>query len=564
MSGKTKVKRMGNRVFVIGLDGATFDIIEPLVKGGKLPTFKNLMEEGVWGKLGSTMPPVTAPAWVSFMTGKNPGKHGVFGFVGPLMENYRRKILNYKSIRCHTLWQILTKYNKKVGIINLPFTYPPEHVKGFVIPEVVGQIWNDEPLSYPQELADMLRKHIKNYFSSPDCLKYWFTDQKDNLLTELYRALDSKKKATHYLMKQYEWDILVSVFTETDRVQHFFWKYMDSKHPAYDAATAKRYGDAIFNFYQAMDRAIGELIEKLGDSANLMIVSDHGFGPNHKSVYINRWLVNLGLLKLRRITYPLRKFKFPNVTYKILFKLGIPYINPIVFKKVEGSKQEIDPRLGLNIYSLIDWSRTKAYCGHRSEQGIFINLRGREPKGIISPGREYEELRDQIIDELYKIKDPVDNKTVVDRAYRREEIYHGGSIHQAPDILFEMRDYIYKAVEPIHEEKIVEEERWLTGSHRLNGIFLIKGPVIKNGSKIDGAEIVDIVPTILHLMGLPIPKDIDGRVLTECLVPKYLESHPVQYSAVIPEKDQDISDDIYTLDQERAITEKLKSLGYID
>ncbi|KPJ52939.1 hypothetical protein AMJ39_06420 [candidate division TA06 bacterium DG_24] len=551
------------KTLVIGVDGGTFSLIRPLADAGRLPTFARLMREGSWGELRSTVPPVTAPSWVSFQTGKNPGKHGVFGFVSSPSAGYERKVLSAASIKARTAWNLLSRAGRRVGILNLPFTYPPEEVNGFVVPQPPGFVPKDRVFSHPPELASLLAREVPEFFQGIDYLRYWFTDEKDEFLAALKRGVEATRRAASVLMERHELDVLVVTVIMTDPVQHFFWKYMDESHPAHDPVLRDKYGEAIHEVYEATDRLMGDLIERMGSETNVIVVSDHGFGPNTKAVSLNQWLRDLGLLKVKKKAAPLVKWRLPFPAYGWLRKLGVPYLDPIVLRQINADRRVVDGRMGLSISAVIDWSRTRAFAGHRSEQGIFLNVRGREPLGIVEPGQEYEELRAVLEAELHQLRDPDDGGKLVDQVWRPGDLYHGEYTDEAPDITFMMRGYEYKANEFIHGSRVVEVERWHTGTHRLDGILLLCGPTIRQGIKMKKSDMTDVAPTLLYLAGVPIPEDMDGRVLTEAVSPEYLSRYPVERSRpdVAPSARED--EQVFSEDEEAAVRKRLKGLGYV-
>lgn len=551
------------RVLVIGVDGGTFDIVRPLVDRGRLPAFARLMREGAWGRLRSTVPPVTAPSWVSFQTGKNPGKHGVFGFVSPPSRGYERQVLSAASIRARTTWSLLSEAGLRVGVLNLPFTYPPEKVNGFIVPQPPGFVPRDRRFAYPEGLTSLLAAEAPEFFESTDYLRFWFTDEKDEFVEALRRGVRATGRAASVLMERYVLDVLVVTIIATDPVQHFFWKYMDETHPAHDALSGSKYRDVINDIYVETDRLIGELIDRVGEETNIIIVSDHGFGPNTKSVSLNRWLRDLGYLKVKKTAIPLVDWRLPFSAYRLLRKCGVGYIDPMVLRRVNADPEALDGRMGLLYSALIDWSSTRAFSGHRSEQGIFLNVKGREPAGIVEPGREYDELSRRLEAELRGLRDPVDGGKIVDHVWRPDDLYSGEFTHEAPDLTFVMRDYEYKANEFVHGPNVVTVERWHTGAHRLHGILVLSGPTIQNGFRIEKSEMIDVAPTLLYLAGMPIPEDMDGRVLSEAIRPEYLDTHPIERSGPKAAPAERGDGEVFSDDEEKAVRERLKGLGYV-
>jgi len=512
---------MISKVLIIGLDGATFDIIKPWIEKGELPTLKNLMKEGVHGDLRSTIPPLTPPAWTSLVTGKNPGKHNIFDFFKLNRNNYDRAIVTSLDKKSESLWNILNKENIKTGILNLPFTYPPEKINGFIVcgSEAIS-IKSD--FTYPKDLRKELLEKIKGYRQGLNW-SYINREDHDNFIKDLNIVTEKLEETSCYLIKRYKPGFFMVVFDDLDRLQHFFWRHMDEKHPMYDKKESKRYKDAILNYYKKLDLVINNLIKLTDKNTLIMIVSDHGFGPTYKEIYINYYLKNLNLLRLK---------KEKKLQKSLLKKIGITKENLIYLsnsyklnKLIRNIPYKLKVFLNSNINSSklndsnIDWSGTKAYFFSHSGRGIMINLKKRQINGTVNEGKEYDVIRDLIINELKKIKDNTTGKKLIKNISKREEIYKGPYKGNSPDLIVEMEEG-YIAQEGIGKEPIMPSKQgsaYKSADHRMNGIFIAKGPNIIKNKKIRNANILDITPTLLYLLNIPIPRDMDGRILKEII-----------------------------------------------
>lgn len=526
-----------NRVLVIGLDGATPDLLFPWAKDGKLPHIADLINNGISGKLRSTIPPLTAPAWTSFMTGKNPGKHGLYHFIARPTKNYEYTPMNAKDNHAQTLWALLSELNKKVGVLQVPMTYPPEKVNGFIVCGL-GTPGSDSNFTYPKQLRENLLKDFKFKLQSTEI---YIKNNEDNFLADLEQTERKKEEVTRYLMKEYVWDFFMVVFSMTDIVQHFFWKYMDAMHPAHDAKESEKYKNAIMNSYQLMDEIIGNIISDVDEDTSVIIMSDHGFGPLHKELHLNYWLKSIGLQKSND-GYASR-VKFWLLKHSLSFERASELMSKI---KLRGMSR-IMPDNIINIIpkrdalSAINWRETKAYS-YGNLGLICINLKGREAEGVV-PQEEYDGLRDYIIKELRELKDPENGKYIVDTVFKREELYNGPYVNDAPDLVVMMDmtyqeratfgDFLVGSVGRI-EEKNISMRR--SGQHRMNGVFIIKGKNIRKNPKIENAEIIDLAPTILYMMDVPVPSDMDGKVLKDAFDPDYLKQNPVLYKEVPTDK----------------------------
>lgn len=563
-----------SNLFVIGLDGATFELIKPWAEEGELPNLSKIMREGVYGELESTIPTNSAPAWTSFVTGTNPGKHGIFHF-NSLGYQTKEYLMNRKSRRCKAIWNILSEKGKKVGIINVPLTYPPEEVNGFMIAGMDTPS-RENTFTYPEGLYQEIKEAVGDYqIEAPlaDLARIRNNKDRRRFIKAVMNTLELRLTATKYLMDKYDWDFFFVVFMAADRIQHRFWKFMDKTHPHHSPIEAKKYGGVIFNIYKRLDGVVGELSDKLDKNTILLIVSDHGFGPAPvKYINLNKWLASKGLLTFKD---NLHKVKWLDLSPFILHKLQLymplklrHYLR-VKFRPLVNKLQ-----LASRLHN-VDWSSTKAYADQHVEvySPIWINLKGREPEGIVSPD-EYEDLRNHIIAWLRKLRDPDTREKMIERVYKREELFSGPNSYKGPDILVEWKNDAYKtrlsfgSIRDSSKDFIglispQETSQTISGEHKRNGIFMIKGRYIKKGRQIIGARIVDLLPTILYCMDLPISQDIDGNVLVKAFKEDYINQRRIVYSresTLWPKPDADI----FSQEESERIRDRLRGLGYLD
>jgi len=563
MPGLRKTSNRNRKLVVIGLDGGSFSVIDPLIQEGELPNIARLLKGGVRGELISTIPPVTGPAWASFMTGKSPGAHGLFDFVKPSPNDFRRQIVNYQHIKSKTLWSILSENGKKIGVINVPITYPPPEVNGFLISGMLTPSIQSQ-YTYPVSLSQELRKKFGEY-----TLDIWWQHYGPGgikkFLKDLMHCADQRGKIALYLMRKQPWDFFMTVFIGTDRIQHALWNFLFPSNNNNLSKAEREIRELIIKYYQHIDVLIGKMIKAADENANFIIMSDHGFGPLKGKFRINKWLEDLGLLSYDRMKIKkfLLKTKLAPSCRQVVRK--VDFLN--LRKKFMPKRMKAPKRMGTySFLNCIDWSKTVAYAASNTEQGIYINLAGREPYGIVKPGKELEETRDLIIKSLEELQHPETSEKMVSRIYKREDIYSGPYANNAPDIIFFLKGGEYIAdVQPMNY--LFEKLSWKTGTgtHRLEGIFIGYGKDMKNGTRIEGARIIDLVPTILSLMSIPIPDDMDGTVLREVFADAFLKDNPPQY--VKPAGDDDSAeleeDSLYSDKEEAQVEEKLKGLGYL-
>jgi predicted AlkP superfamily phosphohydrolase/phosphomutase len=552
------------KIMVVGLDGATLDLIEPWTASGQLPTLGRLMNEGAFGELRSTIPPITAPAWTSFMTGKNPAKHGLYDWIYRRQDSYDVSPVTANHCAEPTLWSLLSDAGRRVCVYNVPMTYPPEVVNGIVIggmptPSVQA------PFTYPPHLYEEISQQVDEYILYPDPGQAYSDSGVDAFLHRLYKTTENRLKVLRFLRNKEDWDFFMVVFNGTDAVQHALWKYMSPEHPQHDPAKAPKYGNAILEFYQYLDTWLAQLLEDVDEDTVLMLMSDHGAGPFRKFIHLNNWLRKQGWLKLKggpkaRTKAALFRAGFtPMKVYNLLMQLGLGALKREV---VRGKGQGLLKSLFL-CFDDVDWSRTVAYSLGNVGQ-IYLNVRGREPQGIVEPGIGYEASRNQIIRRLAELRDPETGERVIEEIYRREEVYSGRHLDRAADILFIPKNLEYFGFGEYEfgSNQIIEKVvRGISGTHRMNGMFMLKGQPIRRGVQLKGAAIIDLAPTILYLMAMPVPEDMDGRVVIEGLEPEYADLDALRVAETTSRPVSDL--EVLSPEEESLIVERLRGLGYV-
>ena len=566
------------KLVVIGLDAATWTLIKPWMAEGGMPNLAKLMQAGVSGPLQSVLPPITPPAWTSFMTGKNPGKHGIFNFTETERNGYAMKYSNATSRRAPTLWKLLNDAGFSVGTMNIPFTYPPEKLNGFQI-SGMGTPSDESPFVHPPELQEELRRQLGKIELDLRFLGAMNTDERRyQVLAEMESHDRQWANAALYLLEHHPQDVMMFVFMSIDTVQHYVWQHMDKNHFIHDPKLAPKFGDAVRNVYERLDAAAGEIISRLPPETNLFVVSDHGGGPVvERTLYLNRYLAQLGLLQYREKAtsglYQLGKkilrfgFSLLRSTLSSRQKSWLAHLLPKLHQKSEAAYSS---------FSDIDWSRTKAYCSEvlAAPPSIYINLKGVKPQGTVDPA-EYDQLLNHIIEKLAELKDPRTGKPVIKKVYRRDELFHGPFANETADLtldwwsedsLFSTQpsfpEDTHKPALVIREHKPSTEAEW-GGTHRLQGILVARAPAFKTKGEIAGARLLDLAPTILHLLGVAVPADMDGRVLEAAFRPEFLSQHPVKAGAASGTSAGG-REGGYTEEESAKVEERLQALGYIE
>lgn len=562
------------RVLIIGLDGGTFDLIEPWAEEGYLPNLTRLMSDGCRGHLASTLQPTTAPAWVTFMTGVNQGKHGLYDFVRRRSDGYNLEVTSASHIKAPTIFEIASQQGRQVISLNVPYTFPPSPVNGVLIggpfaPTVTRN------LVFPSTYYDKLAKIVPDYFITPDYDSH-VTDPMAVFARKLLRAVELREKLSLHLLQTEPWDLFTVVFKVVDDAQHSYWHCQDAP----EDSPAARHRHVIRDVYQRVDQAIGAMMTQIAADDQeretvVIVMSDHGFGPFRYMINLNRWLAESGYLRFREDrTSPLRRLR--SVGLKQLARVYRHYV-PVKMRAAIrarlGTRRFNRIKAGFESFLLtssVDWDRTKAYV-LGAGGNVFINLKGREPEGIVQPGTEYEQLRQELAEALMTLSDPETGESVVGRVYKREEIYDGPFLDRAPDLIVKWKDYAFwgRGRYDSRRTHIFEAQRQvdfsdmpLTGSHRLEGVLIINGPDIQSGAHIEGARLMDLAPTILGVMGLPIPRHMDGTVLHKAFVDGAIQGL-VSDSASSSDDSSPEADLAYTPEEEAEISRHLQNLGYL-
>lgn len=554
---------MGSRskVIVIGLDGATFDLISPLVRRGELPNISNLLQSGVSGMLASTYPPVTPTAWATFSTGRNPGQHSIFDFrAKPYSTDATVHFTNFNSIKCATFWETLGDTGFKFGIVNLPMTYLPQSLNGFLIAGMDTP--NDEVnFSCPKDLVAELRSNGIPYQTNFFPRGQPRPKDLNQLLERFFQVEEEHKNAFLYLIRKKTWDVFVGVFTLLDKVQHFFWhEYVRERQPG-DPTT----GDSICQAYRLIDRFVGEIVSAVDQNTYVMLVSDHGFGKIEWVFFINEWLRREGFLALKKrdpFTF-FRHIRFrgtKKTASQVLDRLGLTGLGKVLPSHVLMMRLQLYVPEFKHSASTVDWSKTKAYG---ASWGIYINVKGRTEHGIVDPGQEYERTRELIQEGIQRLRDPNTGEKLHVKVLKKEEVYSGPYVHAAPDLVYDWKNF---SVFPDHafsfSKMLVRRKHF--GTHHSEGIFLLKGPGVRPDHRIDGCHIADIAPTLFYVLGQPIPNDFDGQVLKDAFLNDHRKRNPIRFQerAEIAVQRGD-EDKTYTAKELDMIAEQLRNLGYL-
>jgi len=453
---------MKRRVFLFGLDGASWNVLDRMIESGQMPNLQRLCDEGVRATLESTRPAITPVAWSSLMAGVNPGKHGIFGFMKKTeKEGFQALMSNRMLIRVPTIFDYYSESGRLISL-NLPMSYPATEINGLMVTGMMTPLRSLGDFEYPSGLLKRFSDNGIDYVIDPrmdepedieagDMFEGWFASGSE-FVKKLSTIADNRMKATHLLLEQESWDVFICVIVGTDRLQHLHWDKIlpdDGSDP--DPIVAQ--------YYHGIDNHIGKLIDKLDSEDSLLIVSDHGFAKLQGEFMTNEWLRRQGWIAQRQarrsLRYSLKLF---------LNKMGITRakLSRFIGTQKIGKLQEVA--------SHIDWANSTAYLS--GPFGIRINLKGRQAWGKIPP-EQYEKTCEAIITALKQLRDDK-GQPVLQNVYKASELYKGDAVSEAPDIVLTFReDNNYTAYAGEIGGDLFQPARGKSGDHRIDGIFRV-------------------------------------------------------------------------------------------
>ncbi|GMQ80475.1 MAG: alkaline phosphatase family protein [Planctomycetia bacterium] len=563
------------KILTIGLDGATFDLMLPWIDEGRLPHLGRLLGEGAWSPLASTIPPITPCAWSSFMTGKNPGKHGLFDFVEPVPGQHTFRFTNASARKAESLWKILGRHDRRVGVVNVPMTYPPESVNGYML-SGLDTPHEKSVYSFPAELRAELEAGGISYRVDLRHLGDMCTDRRrDRRLMDMREMESIRTDAVRYLRRTCPVDFNMVVYIAIDQVQHHFWHYMDPEHDKFDAAGAAKYGTAIRDMYAHIDGQVGRLLDNVDDETMVIVMSDHGFGPTRNTrLRLNQALAHKRLLAFVAEGGSQRRWRVVAglVDHCLRSNLG-----PGMKARLAAMFPRLRQWLEVADEAPIDWSRTLAFANevYRASPAIWLNRRDRVPDGVIDSDEKLHAALAEVEAALGRLKDPQTGAPVMQQVYRTRDLYHGPYVANAPDLLpsWWLDGFLLEQSRPDggwdaaveHSTAPVSGGKEFSGSHRLDGVFIVHGGPARAGHAFTGARIIDVAPTTLYLMGLAIPDDMDGEILRDAIDPDYVSAHPPRYEPAgqggEPPSGETPS---MSAEEEQLLARRLQALGYIE
>lgn len=527
------------KTLLIGLDGATYDLLDPLVEEGIMPNLGKIMKEGARGILKSTIHPLTPPAWTTMTTGRSPGNHGVFDFIRVDRSGSKPSytLATSADVMVPTIWQIADREGLRATTLNFPVNFPAKPINGVVIPGYVPWSYLGRAI-HPRPVFKMLKE--KGVFKASEMSTDWQHERKavqglgENQLEDWVNFHIVREKRWQdillTLMEEEPCELMAVLFDGVDRIQHLCYHLIDREtRDQYQTEDAKKTTELALQYYRDVDNYIAQMIEKAGPQAQVMIVSDHGFTRSGSRIfYANTWLEQKGWLDW-----------------------------------IDGTPMDDQGRVALDenteASTLIDWETTKAYALSSSSNAIFIRQSTAPGEPGVKP-EEYEAFREKMIEALYDLKDPDTGKPVIKHVFKREDAFPGAYTDRAPDITLMLHDYSFLSV--LRADTPIKDRQVPYATHHPDGIFVATGPGFKKETALDEMYIADVAPTAIYSLGLSVPSDMEGKVCTAAYDDAYLAENALTYADVEALKgDADMS----ALDAEaqEQIKERLKSLGYL-
>ena len=537
---------MTTRTVVIGLDGATFSILDALMQDGTMPFLQDFVASGVRAQLRSVIPALTPPAWTSLMTGRSPGRHGIFDFFrkeSPHSPHFR--FLTSRDVGCETIWSLVNRYGLRATVLNFPLTFPPSPINGHVVPG--GWMpWRQLRLGcHPVGLYDRLKglpgfkphELAMDMASEEKAIEGCKQDEYEDWIALHMRREQQWFQVLCCLAGEEAVELTAILFDGVDKIQHLCWRFLD---PAYGHTVTSSWEQRVralcLDYFRQLDGLLADIARLAGPQATVILASDHGFGPQLRTFFVNAWLEQRGYLAWADGRGPQASDK-----------------------EVTGVSQ-----LARHVF-LLDWERTKAYAAMPSANGIHIVRSSPDhPHGVSDA--EYEPFRDRLIEEIRRLKDHHSGEPVVSRVWKREEIFSGPNLELAPDLTLELQDGGLVSI--LASETPVTPRPLPSGTHRPEGIFIAKGPGLRQGACLPSLSILDMAPLILYSLGLPIPTDLEGHVPTGALEPAALQARPIQRVSppappvVLPFQRQ--AGPGLDAEGEAEILKRLQALGYVE
>lgn len=529
-------------ILILGLDGASFDALRPLAADGTMPALAGLLDRAAQAPLRSTVPPITPAAWATFLTGKRPGIHGIWDFRLYDPTTYGDGFVSHRALQDRTLFSLLAEAGRRVAVINLPLMYPPPEdggtvVAGFDAPSTASAF------TWPPALRERILAAHPTYRFVATLSAGDDPAQCAAFVDEAEHSMAQKFAVAGMLLDDGPLDVLCLHLQDTDALQHKLWcELVDgARDPARHALMRRAYA--------ALDGHIGTLLARLPSDTTIVVVSDHGFGPHRGRVFPNVLLRGWGML-----AQPGRRWaRFQRSVQKRLAQVGLAETPTRPSRSWEVAVRE----QGFADALPVDWATTRAYVAVAEIYGLlYLNLRGREPQGIVEPGADAERTCDELVARFMAVRDPSDGSAVFAEVLRGTDVAPVDRHGRRPDLVLVPRGDLTVGRD-LNDRLWLERYPRTLGTHRTDGVLMVAGPGVRPGPLATSPGIEDVAPSVLAASGLPVPEDMEGRVLTELFVdPPVVRRGPAAVRGVA-------TVDGLTDDEAADVAERLRALGYL-
>jgi len=510
---------MRPKLFIFGIDGGSFDIIEPLIAENLLPNLAALLTRGASAKMDCTWPPHTGPGWTSLVTACHPGRHAIYQFFDMQEKDYKARLVGSNDYGCSTVWEWLAREGWTLGLINIPMSHPPQPLPGY---QITWPLSNTLRYCSPPALLGEMAGHGAHFQSD---LATMYRGEL-GYIHEALENVEARLRSLKYLLAQHPTDAVMIVFTEVDRVCHHYWHFSDPHHPRFIPDAEEAYRSAIRNIYQAVDSALGEALRLIPEESTVVVVSDHGFGPGYESFAVHRYLEEAGLMATRACD------------------------------ESSGDKQVAD--WFIENGREIDWERTRVYMPVPGGFGLNVNLHGRQRQGIVDEQERMSVLL-EASELLRAVKSPSTGEAAFARVLLREEAYPGPMCHLAPDLLLVPRDESLMVVPSLTGETWGLSPQ--TGLHRYEGMWIQASQRTRPGRLAHNIHMTDVVPTLLADLNVSIPEFMQGRLRHEVLSQVTIgqSNHLSPFTPTMQPESVDLTE----AEEDELTFKRLREMGYL-
>ncbi|HOQ05407.1 MAG TPA: alkaline phosphatase family protein [Anaerohalosphaeraceae bacterium] len=541
---------MHRSLLLIGIDGGTWTVLEPAIQAGCMPFLKSIRDRGVWGVLKSTIPAITPAAWGAFQTGKNPGASGVYDFYCWSAKERKEYPVNSQYLG-KTIWQRFSEAGLTCGVLNVPMTYPPRPIRGVVVSGLLTPSL-DSDFTYPADFKQELLQAVPDYdiLTFKKLQKEKITQKTiHNFVNQMAQTVWVRTRAAKFIIRSRNPDVMMVHFQSSDVIQHGLWHFISPDCPEYDPSLQQYVFE---KYYRILDSSIAEIVQEFYpsqlDRGGVFLLSDHGFTRHRMRFNMGNWLVQQGYLRIcsaRILGLPVSE-----LAQRIRLGRILGFLLPPIWHRKVLSRFYPRP-------VCVDWDCSRVYAtGYCNEGFLFV---------LENDPLKKEMICKTVVEKLLEVNDPATGGKVIEKVYRKEEVFQGAYLDQMPDLVVCPCSGYSITGGYQYEKTLFEPVRLKTdfhlGKHHPDGFFVAAGEgLIRSGG--GQANLLDIAPTLLAYMGVPIPSDMDGQVRQEWFEPSFLQRNPIQRIQEEPMEPKG-EQEVYSPQEAEKVKKRLEELGYL-